>query len=155
GDGDDASPYAQFGADKDDSTNELWVALAEKAFAQLNESGWTNQGSTNSYLAMNVGGSAANIMHILTGLDAHQTSMYSSTNPSTTTFTSDQIVSKLNSGKLLVLSTPPTTSNPQILGHHAYTLVGYDATTGKFKLFNPHGIDAIGAPGILELTWSD
>ena len=32
-----------------DPTNELWVALAEKAYAQFNESGWTGQDGTNSY----------------------------------------------------------------------------------------------------------
>jgi hypothetical protein len=151
-DGDDAAVFAQFGADKDDLTNELWVALAEKAFAQLNES---NPAGRNSYQAVGNGGLPALPMSRLTGWDAQIASMYSATNPSTTTFTSDQIINKLNSGKLLALGTPAAPVNSNIIGDHAYAVVGYDATTGKFKLFNPHGIDSAGGSGLIDLTWSE
>lgn len=42
--------YAGWGGGKaSENDNELWVALAEKAYAQLNESGWIGQDNTNSY----------------------------------------------------------------------------------------------------------
>ena len=60
--------FASFGTDNDDATNELWVALAEKAYAQLNESGWIGQDGTNSYQGI-AGGWSANSMAHITGLE--------------------------------------------------------------------------------------
>jgi hypothetical protein len=151
GDGDDSGAFAQFGTDKDDPTNELWVALAEKAYAQLNESLY----GTNSYQAIGNGGIPVVPMSYLTGWDVKFAHMYSDADPSTTTFTSDQIINKLNSGKLLTLDTPANPPNSSLIGPHSYVIVGYDATTSKFKLFNPHGINSIGESGLVDLTWSE
>src|SRR5207244_740076 len=37
------------------SSNELWVALAEKAYAQLDESGWIGQDGNNAYHGIDYG----------------------------------------------------------------------------------------------------
>lgn len=153
GDGDDSSPYASFGTDKDDATNELWVALVEKAYVQLSESGWIGQNDVNSYSAITEGYSVAPMVH-LTGWDAR---LAIATDPSTIPFTSDQIINKLNSGKLLALGSADAPAISNIVGNHAYAVVGYDATTGKFKLFNPWNNGAPGStyPTMLDLTWSE
>ena len=49
--------------------NELWAALAEKAYAQLNESNEIGQDGTNSYGGISGGNAATAITHI-TGLSA-------------------------------------------------------------------------------------
>ena len=54
----------------------------------------------------------------------------------------NQVIDKLNSGKLLTLSSDRSTRQSEhVLGNHAYTVVGYNAATGKFTLFNPWGLD--------------
>src|SRR5947199_872305 len=47
--------YASFGGRYDSSANELWVALAEKAYAQANESGWLGRTAANSYAGIDGG----------------------------------------------------------------------------------------------------
>ncbi len=43
----------------------LWVALLEKAYAQLSESGWNYRPQANAYSSLN-GGTAMNILPVLT-----------------------------------------------------------------------------------------
>ena len=54
--------YAAFGNGY--TSNELWVALAEKAYCQMNEEGWTGHGSKNSYQAINSGSPVDTIAQI-------------------------------------------------------------------------------------------
>src|SRR5262249_12579461 len=49
--------FANYGGAANDPTNKLGVALAEKAYAQLNESGWIGQDNTNSYNGTGAAGS--------------------------------------------------------------------------------------------------
>ena len=59
------------GAAADDAKNVLWLALVEKAFAQLNESGWlTTNGprGVNAYEAIGQGGSGSTVLPAITGL---------------------------------------------------------------------------------------
>ena len=53
-----------------DRAEELWVALAEKAYVQLNESGWIHQDGTNSYEGIE-GGNSAYAINQLTGWQAY------------------------------------------------------------------------------------
>ncbi|WP_143289364.1 C2 family cysteine protease, partial [Brunnivagina elsteri] len=59
--------YASKGLNYNNSTNELWVALAEKAYAQLNESGGIYQDNTNSYSGIGNGGYIADALQHITG----------------------------------------------------------------------------------------
>ncbi|HEY9816143.1 MAG TPA: C2 family cysteine protease, partial [Candidatus Obscuribacterales bacterium] len=100
------------------TSNELWAALAEKAYAQVNESGWLGRGdSSNTYAALD-GGTLSAISHI-TGL---------SNTGYLTPLSSSEIISAHNNNRIVYLSD----------GGHAYTLVGYSPTLG-YQIYNPHG----------------
>ena len=59
--------YAGFGATASNPSNELWVVLAEKAYAQLNQSGWTEQDGTNRYIGIADGYSDTVMMQVTGG----------------------------------------------------------------------------------------
>jgi len=136
------------------TNNELWVALLEKAYAQFNESGWTGQDGTNSYngttLAASAvsdnnaginGGWADTALEQITGRNAARHGM-------TTDFLfiriSDSVndmISAFNSDRMVVLCTPGSPSSGLIVGNHCYTLVGYNAATDSFQIYNPWASD--------------
>ena len=136
--------YSSCGGSYSSFSNELWVALAEKAYAQVNESGWISQDNTNSYNGISGGYTEDAFKHI-TGrgvswgyLDANA------------------IINAFNSGKLVSLATNQNTIDPEIVSGHSYAVIGYDASTQKFTLFNPWGINnGTSKPGTIELTWNE
>ncbi|MEX0269238.1 C2 family cysteine protease [Leptolyngbyaceae cyanobacterium UHCC 1019] len=111
-----------------ETNNELWVALAEKAYAQLNESGGIGQNNTNTYAGID-GGLAYLPMQHLTGLSA--------SNPGTSANKAD-IIAKVNSDNLVSFGRQG----------HAYAVTSYNAVTGTFHLHNPWGHSH------LDLTWA-
>lgn len=111
-----------------EANNELWVALAEKAYAQLNESGWIGQNNTNTYAGID-GGLAYLPMQHLTGISA--------SNPGTSANKAD-IIAKINSDNLVCFGRQG----------HAYAVTSYDAATDRFHLHNPWGHSH------LDLTWA-
>ena len=109
----------------------LWVALAEKAYAVANGFGYVGSGEpdVNSYDIYNVGIDPSAAIEAITdnfsGDDA--------VNPS-------EMAAAWNSGAPVVIwTTNGTVSSPYIVQDHAYAVVGYDATTGKFQLLNAWG----------------
>jgi hypothetical protein len=122
------------GGQYDHPNGVLWAALAEKAYAQLNESGWlgTLTPGVNSYLALDNG----NLNTIVTALAA-----FSGRPASTFSTSSADLATAMSHGKLVVLATGNSTGNPNIEHNHAYAIVGYNPSASQpFTVFNPWGI---------------
>jgi hypothetical protein len=154
----DSSGYFVYAHQKDpswgkynNSTNELWVALAEKAYAQLNESGWIGQDNTNSYRGIEGGWSGDAIKHI-TGKNTGYQYLNNFNN----------LVNAVNADKFTTITSKEYDSQvaSNVVPNHEYVITGYNSTTGKFTLFNPWGMNGGSSsngefkPGIIELTWT-
>ncbi len=153
----DINGYAVFagwgGGVNTNTSNELWFALAEKAYAQLNESGWIGQDNTNSYNGLTRsltpvqnntaginGGFPIHTIKQITGQNTVYSSISSTTLSSVSINNVGDIVNAFNSGKLVTLDTRAITAS-NIVSSHAYTVVRYDQKNDRFTLFNPWGID--------------
>jgi hypothetical protein len=115
----------------------LWVALAEKAYAEANGAGYvkTQNVGSDSYAAMNKGWPYW-ALQAITGKPASGFSV----NPS-------DIASAWNAGQLVVLTSGSTTADSRIVPGHAYAVVGYNASNNlPFQVFNPWGTTANGTP---------
>ncbi|MBK4732627.1 hypothetical protein JJD41_22565 [Oxynema sp. CENA135] len=164
-------PFAKVGGKENtykNSANELWVALAEKAYAQMNEAGWmkryTKEGidlhGLNSYKGIEGGWTNVSVAHI-----NNQSGTWKDLKSST----ASSVVTAFNSGKLinfasfgLDASGQGPTKGSSVVSGHAYPMVGYNQSTGKFTLFNPWGLDggyeggdSAFKKGKLEMTWNE
>ncbi len=133
-------PYAEA------PNNELWVALAEKAYAQVNESGWIEQqDGTNTYSGIN-GGLGYYAMRHVTGRNTAY--IY---NPSGIVDT-NAIMTAFNAGQMITVGSKPSGVASNVVASHEYTLVGYNSSTQKFTLYNPWGVNSTSDSGRLDLT---
>lgn len=137
----------------------LWVALAEKAYAQMNESGWLNRSrdsqfvpgqpvshnGVNAYAEIEFGQSATALAQVAGG-----TAAVRALNALTDR---GAIVRALQAGRLVTLASNVVTE-PDIVAGHVYAVTGYDAATQTFALYNPWGVGTSSAdPGWLTLSW--
>ncbi len=129
------------------SANELWVALAEKAYAQMSESGWINRWNndhTTSYQTRDAS-YATNGHENTTGINGgwsvdvlrQVTNQSSITDSSLTDSDRTNIISQFNAGRTVYMN----------WADHALTLVGYNSSTQQFSIYNPWGT-------LYNLTWS-
>ncbi len=113
----------------------LWVALAEKAYAQANAHSWvtTNSPNTDSYAALDFGDPRWALQAFV--------GQY----PTKVGSTPTEIAADWNSGDLVVLSTTTAPASQYIVATHAYAVVGYNASKSQpFTLYNPWGTDSNG-----------
>jgi hypothetical protein len=132
--------YANFEASLGNPANKLWVALAEKAYAQLAESGWSSySGAANAYSSIEFGWEGTAVEQ-LTG----RTATLQTVTGSTAGF--NALVGAFQSGQMVGLDSNMTTA-AGIIADHVYVMLGYNAATGLFTLYNPWGYGQ-------QLTWS-
>jgi hypothetical protein len=142
-------PFAKVGGywnTYNDSANELWVALAEKAYAQMNEAGWILQDGTNTYKGIEYGSTYYSTPQISNKSGNYNQILQSSIPTS--------VVTAFNSGKLISFGSKKLSDTEPVVSNHLYTMVGYNQSTGQFKLFNPWGIGNGKDGGYLNFTWS-
>ncbi len=114
----------------------LWVALAEKAYAEANGAGWVTSGDdgSDSYSALN-SGQPSWALSAITGKSASSFTFSSSTN----------LAADWNAGDLIVLGSDTNPTNSDIVGGHAYAVVGYNASSSEpFLVYNPWGTNSSG-----------
>jgi hypothetical protein len=138
--------YANMGLNISNRNAPLWVALAEKAYVQFNESGWLRTDPSdigrNSYAAIS-GGYMFQALNQITG----KTGGYSAVNK--TTFTA-----AFTAGKYITFGSDDRPIDAGVVGDHAYAVVAYNTTTQQVTLFNPWGINNGYAPGLVTLSWT-
>ncbi len=148
-----------------DYSQETWVALAEKAYAQLNESGWLDNWndngkhidmrySINSYDDIGGGWSFISTEQI-TGKTVQ---------PTWSLDDEQAMIQAFQTGSLVTLGSKSDIGlSDKIIHNHAYALIDYNAQTQTFTLYNPWGVDnpytsdqdANPDDGQVELTWTE
>ena len=120
------------------SSSELWAALAEKAYVQMNEKGWIGQDGTNSYQGINGGWMEAVYEQIL-GRNAN----------TITNSSASAVINAVLAGQMVTAGSNSSGTTYNIVASHAYIITGYNATTQTFTLYNPWGSNQPAA-----LTWA-
>jgi hypothetical protein len=126
--------------------NVLWLALAEKALAQLNESGWlTTKGAAgvNSFAEIGLGGKSTMTLPLLTGVAASRDGL--------------NTIAALAKGDLELANSKNDVPD-SLVPHHSYVIVGYDPASELVTLYNPWGLRGNKKSikyGTFSVSWQD
>ena len=141
--------YADYGRSASSTSNTLWIPLAEKAYAQWNQTGKEGRDGQNLYSSI-AGGWMADVDAQVLG---HSATSY------TLSTSSDQaaLVNAMTNNLAVTIGTDTSNLSSDALayglyGSHAYAIIGYNSKAGTFDLYNPWGFDQPGVNG--WLTWS-
>jgi hypothetical protein len=133
--------YADYGAAYNNTANSLWIPLAEKAYAQWNETGKEARDGKNAYASIEGGWMGTVDAQVL----GHNVANYALSNS-----TKQAMVNALAGKKAVTIGTKSSlTTSYGLYACHAYAVIGYTAATDTFTLYNPWGCYQ---PG--QLSWS-
>lgn len=127
--------FAGSGSKYWNSTNTLWMPLLEKAYVQWNETGRTWRGVyTNSYSDIE-GGWMGDVYQQVLGYST----VYSM--PTSYSGARSTMINALANHQAVTLGTiySPNFGTTGLYGNHAYNVLSYNSSTGKFTLYNPWG----------------
>ena len=130
--------YSGYGLDYRSGSNELWIALAEKAYAQWNETGREGRNGTNTYEAIEGGWMDVVNAQVL-GRASSYYGFYDGYKQT--------LINAIAANKAITIGVEVSADG--LVGNHAYTVIGYNAGTNTFQLYNPWGCYQ---PG--PLTWA-
>lgn len=125
--------YADYYSMYNNNANTLWIPLAEKAYAQWNETGKEGRDGTNRFSAIE-GGDPAVVMAQILG---RSVSSYYSSNQSI-------LVNAVQNNLAVTICTYSSNNFNNTLsfglyGNHAYGVTGYNSASKTFTLYNPWG----------------
>lgn len=123
--------YSGYGQSMTSTSTSVWIALAEKAYAQWNETGNEGRDGTNRYSAIE-GGWMSNVNMQILGYNSINTSFLNSSK--------QVLVNALAARQAVTLGTLANTTAGGLVGSHAYIVTGYNASTDTFTLHNPWGV---------------
>jgi hypothetical protein len=123
--------YSNMGLSLSSTTVPLWLALAEKAYAQWNETGRADRNGSNTYAGIVAGW--------MTDVNAQVIGTNSSTdwlNSSSKT----KLLQALQAGEAVTIGTTASANQAaNWVPNHAYVISRYNAATDTFDLHNPWG----------------
>jgi len=139
--------FADMGRSVSSTANVLWVPLAEKAYAQLAQEGWSRAGDAspaNSYGAIDGGNGYVALQQVL----GESTAWVAPLNSSAI----NTMINDLKAGDLITLaSNSSESSKSHVIADHEYYVTGYNAATKTFTVVNPWGAN-LKTIGTLHLT---
>lgn len=133
--------YSGYGLSVSSTSTTVWIALAEKAYAQWNETGNEGRDGTNRYAAIE-GGWMGYVNAQVLGTESSNYSLASSNKQT--------LITALSSQKAVTIGTNASVS-AGLYGSHAYLVAGYNASTDTFQLHNPWGFSHPGALSYSQL----